>query len=169
MPFFKDENYGQGVLLMLFSVANRLREVNIGSVTEIPMSTGDRFAVVILIGISGLAGVGVTAGTIQDFNDQKYTMGQGVECSECGGTEWVASEGRGFMTAKEPTDEVDGLEKRVCTCSDCGHKSFTICYIPKYDGRTYYDDGSYSYYRNSYSSSGGSGGSSDGGGGGADW
>ena len=174
-------NYSQGLYKAVHGIANRLRQIdNDGAV---PTSMGAQLLsyqekkqsflqtiAVGLVGLMGLVGIFVS----QDMYESKYPMGKGVTCSQCGSsTKWVASS-KYFDVIKDATDEETGLERKKCTCSNCGNTEFATKTIPMYDGRTYNsDDGSYTYYRASSSSGssdgGGGGGSSDGGGGGASW
>jgi len=170
-PAFRREEYGKGLLATVQKVSQRLVEVDRGTLATSKNQEGSG-----LPHVNGPPlenGLGVCAPSIFVVIYALYLQGKypiGVDCPQCNADKetWTYGE-EGWVTTKEATDQVEGLQELRGVCANCGYVYTKTRTIRRYDGSTVDSDGNVSYYYNDSDSSSDSGGSSDGGGGGDSW
>jgi len=165
VPNFKNGDYGSGILNIVDSVADRLREIEDGmtattasqereieggtTATTPRQDDDDSDSVPFycsLVLMLCLLGCGI-------YNDSKYPMGRDRFCTNCGQCNWTHQR---WVEITQPTHHTKGLKRRYCVCNSCQT-------VDTRDVVMTSDD-------DSDNTGGGGGGSSDGGGGGgASW
>ena len=128
-PMFQSDCYGEGIYNAVVGVANRIRAIDGGvaskgraSVDDIP----DALALMSLVGLASFIAWSIGCGII---HERMYPMGEGYECSQCGGKKWNRV---GTARVQEPTYDTDGLEKIICKCSSCGFEDFTTRKVSRF-------------------------------------